>query len=321
MTEPNPFESMPTAAVSPSPSEWPALPRQMAWVALVVGVTGIVITLIAWNRIDDFDYASLLRQSLSLWLSHLLMSALAAYWVTLAYLERNHLANYPQPAVLMLAYGVAWFLLAWTLGFALSHLYMWLYENLDYGGAGRLLNDCLWWLVDLLRFAVEALLTLWLVLHLFRHKARPAESPLQVSANALAWFFALGVVVISLQLNGLAARLSMGGMASEVFDGWSGLTGLVSAGLSVLVAFFAARSVLPAQVQGFRGGGLALACLITFALWFCSAVLGMTLVLAALWFDLMDGFVLMLLIGLLQLGLLWPFSRLGLRWGYRAQAA
>ena len=47
----------------------------------------------------------------------------------------------------------------------------------------------------------------------------------------------------------------------------------------------------------------------------------MTLVLAALWFDLMDGFVLMLLIGLLQLGLLWPFSRLGLRWGYRAQAA
>lgn len=321
MSQANPFEPLPTAAVNSSLSEWPALPRQLAWVALAVGVIGIVITLITWGRINDADYASLLRQSVSFWLSHLLMSALAAYWGTLIYLERNGLADYPQSAWLMLTYGVAWFLVSWVLGYALSYLYMWLYDHFDYYGAGRLLSAGLWWLVGLLRFAVEALLTLWLVLHLFRHKAKPAETALRVSATTLAWCFALGMVVVSLQLNALVTRLSIGGMDSEVLDGWAGLSGLVSAGLSLLVAFFAARSVLPAHLLGFRGGRLALACLITFALWFCSGVLGMILVLAALWFDFMGGFVLMLLISVLQLALLWPFTRLGLRWGYRAQAA
>lgn len=320
MSQANPFEPLPAAAVNSSPGEWPALPRQVAWVALAVGVIGIVITLITWGRIDEVDYASLLRQSVSFWLSHLLLSALAAYWLTLVYLERNGLADYPQSASLVLAYGVAWFLVSWALGYALSYLHMWLYEHFDHYGAGGLLSVGLWWLVGLLRFTVEALLTLWLVLHLFRHQARPAEAALPVSATRLAWCFALGMVVVNLQLNALVTRLSMGGMANEVLDGWAGLSGLVSAGLSLLVAFFAARSVLPAQMLGFKGGRLALACLITFALWFCSGMLGMILVLAALWFGFAGSLVLLGLFALLQLALLWPFTRLGLRWGYRVHA-
>lgn len=320
MSQANPFEPLPAAAVNSSPGEWPTLPRQVVWVALAVGVIGIVITLITWARIDEVDYASLLRQSVSFWLSHLLLSALAAYWLTLVYLERNGLADYPQSASLMLAYGVAWFLVSWALGYALSYLHMWLYEHFDHYGAGGLLSAVLWWLVGLLRFTVEALLTLWLVLHLFRYQARPAEAALPVSATKLAWCFALGMVVVNLQLNALVTRLSMGGMANEVLDGWAGLSGLVSAGLSLLVAFFAARSVLPAQMLGFKGGRLALACLITFALWFCSGMLGMILVLAALWFGFAGSLVLLGLFALLQLVLLWPFTRLGLRWGYRVHA-
>ncbi|MGP0173743.1 hypothetical protein ACSVIJ_17915 [Pseudomonas sp. NCHU5208] len=322
MSQANPFDSLPAAAVSPSLSEWPALPRRLAWVALAVGVIGIVITLITWGRIDEVDYASLLRQSVSAWAGYLLLSALAAYWVILVYLERNGLADYPQPGWLMLAYGLVWLLVSWGLGYALSFLSIWLYEKTGYNGIGRLLNDCLWWLIGLLRFAVETLLTLWLVLHLFRHKARPTEDTLRVSATALAWCFALGVVVVSLQLHGLSLRLVKAVAPSSVSDGWQMLALLLNAGLCLVVSFFAARSALPAQVRGFRGGRLALACLITFALWLGSAVLlSVLMVLTSFVFGVAGGLVLMLLLALLQLALLWPFTCLGLRWGYRAQAA
>ena len=38
MSQANPFEPLPAAAVNSSPGEWPALPRHVAWVALAVGV-------------------------------------------------------------------------------------------------------------------------------------------------------------------------------------------------------------------------------------------------------------------------------------------
>lgn len=321
MSQDNPFEPLPTTATPPSLREWPALPRQFAWVAVAVWIIGIAITLVTWSKYDDLDYASLLRQMAPLWVGHLLLSVLAAYWVTLIYLERHGLADYPQPVLPMLAYGLAWLLVSWVLGYALGFLSMWLYEKTGYHDAGRLLSECLWWLVGLLRFAVEALLTLWLVLHLFRRKARPTEAALRVSATTLAWCFALGLVVISLQLNALVVRLAGRMLGGELADGWSLLSGLISTGLFLLVTFFAARSALPAQVQGFNGGRLALACLITFALWFGSAVPGAIIILAALWFGFAGSLVLLGLFALLQLVLLWPFTRLGLRWAYRAQAA
>lgn len=321
MSQANPFEPLPSMAMNPGLREWPALPRQFAWVAALVWLIGIASTLVTWSLYDDLDYADLLRQMAPFWLGHLLLSTLAAYWATSIYLERQGLAGYPQPALLMLAYGLAWLVASWALGYALSFLYMWLYEKTGSNGAGRLLSDALWWLVGLVRFAVEALLTLWLVLHLFRRKARPAEAALRVSATTLAWCFALGLVVISLQLNALVVRLFGGMLTSELADGWSLLSALVSTGLFMLVAFFAARSALPVQVRGFNGGRLALACLITFALWFGSAVPGAIIVLATLWFGFAGSLVLLGLFAVLQLALLWPFTRLGLRWGYRAQAA
>lgn len=320
MSQANPFEPLPQR-VSPSLRRWPVLPRQLAWVAFIVGVVGIAITLVTWAVSGYLDYMGWLRQGLSFWLAHLLLSALAAYLITLAYLERYGLAGYPQPAPLMLAYGLLYLLVSWALGYALSYLFMWLYDNPDHYGTDRLLRDGVWWLIGLLRFAVEALLTLWLVLHLSRHKARPAETALRVSATTLAWLFAMGVGVLSLQLNALMVRLSGSMMASEALDGWPGLVGLVNAGLCLLVSFFAARSALPAQIQGFKAGRLALACLITLLLWLGSGVPGAILMLAVLWLGLVGGPLMLVLLALLQLALLWPFTRLGLRWGYRAQAA
>ncbi|MDM9651190.1 hypothetical protein QU755_06745 [Pseudomonas wenzhouensis] len=320
MSQANPFEPLPQR-VSSSLRRWPALPRQLAWVAFIVGVMGIAITLVTWAMSGYVDYMGWLRQGLSFWLGHLLLSALAAYWMTLAYLERHGLAGYPHPAPLMLGYGLLYLLASWAMGYALSYLFVWLYDNPDHYGTDRLLSDGVWWLVGLLRFAAEALLTLWLVLHLSRHKARPAETALHVSATTLAWLFAMGMVVLGLQLNALVVRLAGGMTAGEALDGWPGLAGLVNAGLCLLVSFFAARSALPAQVQGFNAGRLALACLITLLLWLGSGVPGAILMLAVLWLGHVSGPVMLVLLATLQLALLWPFTRLGLRWGYRAQAA
>ena len=83
-----------------------------------------------------------------------------------------------------------------------------------------------------------------------------------------------------------------------------------------LVAFFAARSALPEQVRGFRGGRLALAVLITLALWIGGALLCAIALVALMLFGGTGEIFLLLAFGALELALLWPFSRLGLRWGY-----
>jgi hypothetical protein len=104
-------------------------------------------------------------------------------------------------------------------------------------------------------------------------------------------------------------------------ESWAGVINLLHGGVYMLVAFFAARSALPEQVRGFRGGRLALAALITLSLWIAGALLCAIIMLVLLLVVGVSDLLLLLLFGLVQLALLWPFSRLGLRWGYRAQGA
>lgn len=321
MTEPNPFapEALaPTLAAR----QLPVLPLHLVGVALLMSVVSIAVTLIGWLMSDVATDATFwLRYVASYWLTHLLMAGLGVYWLANAYMERHRLASYRQPAGLLIGYGLAYLLLSWALGFASGQLYVWLYQQLDVYGTVRLLFSFGWWGIGLLIFCLEALLPLWLLLHLFRHQAEVVADDLQVPGATLAWCFALAVVVASLQLAGMTTQLLSGMAYGYELQGWEGLVNLVNAGLYLLVAFFTARAALPAQVRGFNGGRLAAAVAITLSLWIGSALLCGIVLLALLWFGQGDSLVLMLFFSLLQLALLWLFTRLGLRWGYRAQAA
>lgn len=316
MTEPDPFapEALaPTLAAR----QLPVLPLHLVGVALLMSVVSIAVTLIGWLMNDVATDATFwLRYVASYWLTHLLMAGLGVYWLANVYMERHRLASYRQPAGLLIGYGLAYLLLSWALGFASGQLYVWLYQQLDVYGTVRLLFGFGWLLI----FCLEALLPLWLLLHLFRHQAEVVADDLQVPGATLAWCFALAVVVASLQLAGMTTQLLSGMAYGYELQGWEGLVNLVNAGLYLLVAFFTARAALPAQVRGFNGGRLAAAVAITLSMWIGSALLCGIVLLALLWFGLGDRLVLMLFFSLLQLALLWPFTRLGLRWGYRVHA-
>jgi len=321
MTEPNPF-----APEQPAPSlalrRPPVLPLHLVGVILLMSVIGMLMSVIGWLMNDVATDANFwVRYVATYWVSHLLMAGLAVYWLAQVYMERHGLASYRQPAGLLASYGLAYLLLSWGLGFVSGQLYMWLYEQVDVYGSGRLLMSLVWWCIGLLNFCLEVLLPLWLLLHLFRHRAEAAVGDLQVPGAMLAWCFALAMVVVFLQLTGLATQLVSGMLYGYELEGWEGLINLVHGALYLLVAFLAARAALPVQVRGFNGGRLALAALITLGLWIGSAVLCAIIMLALLMVGGVGDLGLLVFFGLLQLALLWPFSLLGLRWGYRAQAA
>ncbi|MFI8578325.1 hypothetical protein [Ectopseudomonas khazarica] len=319
MTQTNPFAADPLVP-SAAPRPLPALPGHLVAVALSMSVIAILLSMIGWWRSDlENDFSVWLSYVAPYWVNHLLMAGLGVYWLTSAYLERHRLAGYRQPAPLLVSYGVVYLLLSWGLGFVSGQLYMWLYELLDDQYSGRLLTSLGWSVIGLLSFCLEVLAPLWLLLQLFRRSAEVTDGELQMAGTSLAWCFALAIMVGYLQVMGLALELMDGAFYGFELESWAGVINLLHGGVYMLVAFFAARSALPEQVRGFRGGRLALAALITLSLWIAGALLCAIIMLVLLLVVGVSDLLLLLLFGLVQLALLWPFSRLGLRWGYRAQ--
>ncbi len=318
MTQANPFAaSLPS--VPAATREPPVLPLYLAGIAVLVGVVGMVVMLagLLGNSVVENPLEWVLRYLLRHWLGHMLLSGLCVYWVTLTYLERRGLGDYRQPGSLLIAYGLACLALSWLGGYAMSYLVMWRYEQLS----GGMLVNLLWWGLELLRFGIETVLPLLLLLHLFRHTASAVAEPVRMAGQALAWLFALGVVVAYLQVADLTMQLLAGLLYSHEMVGWEGLFALGQGLLCLPVAFFAARGALPKAVCGFRGGRLALAGLITLLLWIAVAAAFAALLLVAMLAGFRYPVYLVIGLGLVQLAVLWPFTRLGLRWGYRAQAA
>ncbi|MGE8496930.1 MAG: hypothetical protein ACN6O6_05420 [Pseudomonas sp.] len=316
MTQSSVLEASPPSAVDPA-REVPALPRYLMGVALLVGVLGILMSMTALLINSPMENLGewMLSYGVRNWISHLLMAGLCVYWLTLSYLERNGLGNYQRPARLLIGYGLACLVLSWLCSHALNYLFIWSHEQLGYG----VRINVAWWALELLHFGVAVLLPLWLLLHLFRYTAEKVSDPLQMPGQTLAWCFALGVVVVYVQLCALAMSL-ISSMLYSYAAGWEGWIVLGHGVLYLLVAFFAARGALPEQVMGFKGGRLALACLITLLLWIASAVACAALMLVLLLKGGRDEVAPLIMLGVLHLALLWPFTRLGLRWGYRAQA-
>lgn len=321
MTQPNPFapeQPVPSAALR----QPPVLPLQLAGVILAAGLIGVLVSLIGGLvNVGLSDSGAWLRYAAVYWISHLLMAGLGAYWLAQAYLERHGLEGYRQPAALLASYGLTYLLLGWAIGHVSGLLYVWIYDQVGFHGLRHWLVNLGMWSFGLLGFCLQVLLALWLLLYLFRYKAEVAVGTVQLSAVKLACCFALALAAAYLQLAGLATRLLSGMSAGYALEGWEGAINLAQAVVVALVAFFAARSALPQQVRGFRGGRLALAVLITLALWIGSALLGAIVLVALVLFGGAGEIFLLLALGVLQLALLWPFTRLGLRWGYRAQAA
>lgn len=319
MTQANPFapeQPAPSAALRQSP----ALPLQLAGVILAASLIGVLVSLIGGLvNVGLSDSGAWLRYAAVYWITHLLMTGLGAYWLAQAYLERHGLEGYRQPAGLLASYGLTYLLLGWAIGHVSGLLYMWIYDQVGFYDRYWLVNLGMW-SFGLLGFCLQVLLPLWLLLHLLRDKAEVADGAIQVSAVRLACCFALALAVAYLQLVGLATRLWSGMGAGYAPEGWEGAINLAQAVVVALVAFFAARSALPQQVRGFRGGRLALAVLITLALWIASALLGAIVLVALVLVGGVGEIFLLLALGALQLALLWPFSRLGLRWGYQTQA-
>lgn len=318
MTHTNPFDAA-SAARPANTRQHPDLPLYLAGVVLMVCVVGLVVMLagLLGNPAVENPLEWVGRYVLRHWIGHMLLAGLCVYWVALTYLERRELGDYRQPGVLLIAFGLASLALSWLGGYAMSHLIMWRYEQ----SLGGMPITLLWWGLELLRFGIETVLPLLLLLHLFRHTARAVAGPVRMTGQALAWCFALGVVVACLQVADLVLQLLAGLLYSPEMVGWEGLLALGQGLVCLPVAFFAARGALPAAVRGFSGGRLALACVITWLLWIAVAVAFAALLLVVM----LDGFrypvPLVTGLGLLHLALLWPFTRLGLRWGYRAQAA
>lgn len=306
----------PTAAAS-------ALPYAFMGVAVLVSLVGLLVNLASvWLQPDAQmldSYLEYLPRILISRLEYTLLSAAAVLLLSRSYLERHAIAGFTRPPLQLLA---GYFVMALVLslgvrfigGPLLSHLLSWAYEWLESAALAQLLVSEP---INLLLFAFDTLLPLWLCLHLLRNSSVPGNAS-RVSRQEPALAFALCFAALYLKILGLLP----GYLLSSYGDEWGyrllELSGLLYAAL----VFAAAWSGLPAQLARHNPGRLFLASLLCLLLW----LLVLALVAAALLLYVLSGSELFheALLGLLGLGLLallWPLTRLSLRWVYKPQAA
>jgi hypothetical protein len=275
---------------------------------------GQSITLSTW-----LEY---LPNTLGWWCGHLLTVAVFTFCFTHAYLERHTLRDYRQQH-LLIAYGVVSLVIYLAMWFVSVKVFFWIYDTFDMFADGQVLGPLLVFLFGMVRFGLEVVLPLWLCLHLFRSQAQDVASVNFFTASTVALCFALVMAVFNIHLTNLAVQLIGSFTYMYESNGWENLLILANSMVVAFVVFAAARQELPAQVQRFRARRLLLACVITLLLWLVTATIGALLVLVLLFmFGTIRGApVVLVLLSFALLALLWPLSKLGLGWGYRAQPA
>lgn len=316
----NPFDTPAATAQAQTAAKASSLPYAFMGLAALIGLLGLVINLVnVWLLQDEQIFASYLEylpQILASFVESTLLSAVAALLLTRSYLERHAIAGFKRPRQLLALYfGMALVLsLAAGLfgGQLLSHLLALAYEWFESPTLAQLLVSEP---INLLLFALDTLLPLWLCLHLLRCNAEPGKAQ-AIPRGEPALAFALCFAVFYLKLLSL--------LPEQVFfydNTWVyGLLLLVGLLHSALV-FAAAWSGLPLQLRQCNPGRLILASLLCLLLW----LLALTLVAAGLLLCALSGMelfseALLALPGLGLLALLWPLTRLSLRWVYRPQA-
>lgn len=316
----NPFDPSTAApAATATTGRASNLPYTFMALTALIGLIGLLVNLASIWLLQGgqlFEqYLEYLPQILGSSLESALLSAVAALLLSRSYLERYAIAGFSRPRQLLAVYfGVA-LVLALAASFIggqlLSHLLAWAYEQFESTLLPQLLISGP---INLLLLALTTLLPLWLCLQWQRHNA-VGGAPRVIERREPALAFALCFAVYYLKLLNL--------LPEQVFfyddAGIYGLS-LLGALLYTALIFAAARSALPLRLRQHNPGRLFLASLLCLLLW----LLTLTLVAAVLLVCAMKGMepaAWLILLGLGLLALLWPLTRLSLRWVYKPQAA
>lgn len=316
----NPFEpSFAAPAATTATARAPELPYAFMGLTALIGLIGLLINLASIRLLQGEElfeqYLEYLPQIFGASLEGTLLSAVAALLLSRSYLERHAIAGFSRPRQLLAVYFTAALVLALAGsligGQLLSHLLAWAYERFESTLLPQLLISAP---INLLLFALTTLLPLWLCLHWQRNAVvRGAACEIKRAEPALA--FALCLAVYYLKLLSLLPE-------QVFFYDDAGVYGLFLLGglLYTALVFAAARSALPRRLRQHNPGRLLLASLLCLLLW----LLLLTLVAAVLLACAMAGMepsAWLSLLGLGLLALLWPLTRLSLRWVYKPQAA
>lgn len=256
-------------------------------------------------------------QIVGFWISALAADGCGALLLTRVYLQRHRLVTVTRPERLI-ALFVGLYVVAAVLGSVLLNLLWaplvpWIYQG-DHGIPPGLLMAPL----DLAVFALTVLLPLWLSLHLMRRTAQVETGlgPVGRGEAALAFgalFSALYMALLALLPTYLGDLYAM-----QWLQALSNMSGLGYGAIALL----AARSMLPRQLPQLAVGRLAASVLVCLGIWLVIAA-GLCFVLLVALYAGSEFAVLVLLVvfGLLLLALLWPLTRMSLRWVYRPASA
>ncbi|TBU85612.1 hypothetical protein [Phytopseudomonas dryadis] len=306
---------------SPASAPGPAsnLPLWLALTALLCCLLGLLINFgITWYTLESDHlrgYLDHIHLVAPFWLYALLLDAVSALLLSRYYLQRHGLARFARPAQVIGLYAGLYLAASLLVGLlhnqVLGQLLSWIYAS-DHVLSPALLMQPL----NLLYFLLASLLPLWLSLHLTRRTARVDTQASVIARGELALAFALTFSVAYLKLLSLLPEKVIRPYDME----WLHAAGSGAGLLYGLVALLAAWHALPPLLNRLALGRLLASALLCLALWLVVAV-GLGVLLVVILFSSADGASFWaLLFGLLMLALIWPLTRLSLRWIYRPLA-
>lgn len=319
----NPF-AVDTATPAPSITAQPAsrLPFAFAGVAVLAGLLlllfGIAVTARMLDEEQFTSYLDSLPVVLTFAVANLLLTGLAALLICRSYLERHGLAGFTQRNALLgltlLLVVLFSLVIGWGTSPLLGQLMQWSYDNLGSFDLARLITEPLHWAL----FAIGTLLPLWLSLHLLRRRGVPSAAQHGVAGWEPALAFGLCFAVVCMKL----LMLLPSNLINPYGAPWLPL--LLTSGTLLYggIAFVAALTGLPAHLARHNPGRLVWAALLCLVMWLVACVLAAgALLLAALSNSDLVQPPLFVALSLGLLALIWPLTRLSLRWAYRAQPA
>ncbi|WP_447595210.1 hypothetical protein [Aquipseudomonas campi] len=321
----NPFD-IPTSEACAEPVQSglrPAsrLPYAIMGVAALSSLLTMLLSALSvwfWGESDVFSsYLENLPFMFPGWISGVLLACLGTLLLSRSYLERHGIAAFRQPLTVLGMYALLSVVCSLVLWQATVPLFgaslEWSNELTGSYTLALLLNEPMHWL----NFALSSLVPLWLIMHVLRTGAQ-LDSQARVIPRweaALAYSLCVEVVFMSI----LVMMPMLFGVLYDI-DWLFGLYVVGVLGLLLLV-FLSAWLVLPVRLARLNAGRLVLASLLSLVLW----GIVVAVVLAGLVIAVVVGAniapVLLGLIGFGLLVLLWFFTRLGLRWVYRAEPA
>ncbi|UCJ17893.1 hypothetical protein K5Q02_05845 [Pseudomonas sp. MM211] len=297
------------------------LPMRLLLTAMLCCAAGLTIHwIIMWLTLGPEYLQAYLNDLWPLatsWLTALAVDGCSALLLTRYYLQRHNLVTVTRPGRLI-ALFVGFYFVAFTLVslfFRLLwiQLITWIYES-DFGISPRLLVQP----VNLLLFVLAVLLPLWLSLHLMRRTAQVESGLGRVGRGETALAFGLLFCVIYMKLLTLLPI----GVINPYGMEWLQAVGSASGLMYGLIALLAARGALPPQLPQLAVGRLLASVLVCMGIWLVVATVLCVVLLVVLYSGSeFMAMALVVLFGLLLMALLWPLTRLSLRWVYRPAPA